>query len=187
MFEIGSTISEDGYENAPVGTTCSSGPDTYTKGVSGDWYASHPSPFQGGITGIYASKDLHAPRPVIAHVHIEGRVCCAERAGDDDAAGGSDTLLLAAFDLLGDGNGYDLDVNAEYTRAIVELVGDVLGLSREGGSHDIIKAIRGAGETRALKAAVGKVDRTAGADTESEIGALQEALELALARWPEVS
>lgn len=37
-------------------------------------------------------------------------------------------ILLAAYDLLGDGQGDEWDVNPEYTRAIIELVADTVGL-----------------------------------------------------------
>ena len=41
------------------------------------------------------------------------------------------SILVAAYDLLGDGQGAEWDVNPEYTRAVIELVADTVGLPEE--------------------------------------------------------
>jgi len=41
------------------------------------------------------------------------------------------SILVAAYDLLGDGQGAEWGVNPEYTRAVIELVAETVGLSEE--------------------------------------------------------
>lgn len=43
----------------------------------------------------------------------------------------ANTILLAAYGLLGDGGGREWGDNPEYTRAICELIGDTVGVPEE--------------------------------------------------------
>lgn len=54
-------------------------------------------------------------------------------------------ILRAAFGLLGDGAGHEWDDNSEYTRGIVELVGDTCSLGLDE-KDEILALIRQVGE-----------------------------------------
>lgn len=50
-------------------------------------------------------------------------------------------VLHTAYGLLGDGLGGEWDLNAEYTRGVVEMVGDLLGMSPDADREVILDAI----------------------------------------------
>lgn len=85
---------------------------------------------------------------------VEARSESPRRRGFDSQLGHvnttDDEVLTRAYNLLGDGQGGEWDLNPEYTRAIAELTRDVLGLEDAGQT---LEKIRAHGEPRSVRGA----------------------------------